>query len=327
VNDVGVVVIGRNEGQRLQHCLRSVSATSTALVYVDSGSSDGSVELARGMGAEVIELDPAVPFSAARALNAGWEHLLERAPGIEWVQFVAADCVLVDGWLEQARGELQHRPEVAMVCGRQREEFPGASVYTRLADIEWDVPAGEGKDCSGVAMARVSALRQVGGFNAVLIAGEEPELCLRLRRQGWKTLRVDAEMARHEMQMHHWRQWWRRTVRAGYAYAAGAWLHGRAAERLWVHESLSIWFWSLLLPVLAWAGALPTRGLSLWLLVGYPALTVRIVRRMQRRGYSTGDGLAYALSCVLGKFAQLLGQLRFLREQMTRQPGHLIEYK
>ena len=176
-------------------------------------------------------------------------------------------------------------------------------------------------------MMRVSALRQVGGFNPALLAGEEPELCLRLRRQGWKTLRVDAEMARHEMQMHHWRQWWRRSVRTGYAYAAGTWLHGRGPERFRVHECLSIWFWGLWLPLLAWGGALPTRGLSLLLLLGYPALALRIVRRMRQRGCSARDGLAYSLSCVVGKFPQLLGQGRFLRAQWSGQPASLIEYK
>jgi GT2 family glycosyltransferase len=327
VNRVGVVIIGRNEGERLQRCLRSVSAESTPVVYVDSGSSDGSVALARGMGIEVLELDATAPFTAARARNAGLQHLLDRAPETEWVQFVDGDCELVDGWLELGQGELQRMPDVAVVCGRVREKHAGASAYHRIMAIELDVPPGDNADCAGVAMMRVEALRQVGGFNPALLAGEEAELCLRLRRQGWKTLRVDAKMARHQMQMYHWRQWWRRAVRTGYAYAAGAWLHGRGPERLWVHESLSIWFWGLWLPLLAWAGALATRGLSLLLHLGYPALALRIVRRMRRRGYSPRDGLAYALSCVLGKFPQLIGQMRFLRAQWSGQRGCVIEYK
>jgi GT2 family glycosyltransferase len=193
--------------------------------------------------------------------------------------------------------------------------------------MEWDVPVGEDVGILRVVMLRLSALRQVGGFNSALIAGEEAELCLRLRRQGWKTLRVGAEMARHDMRMSHWTQWWRRSVRAGYGYAEGAWRYGRAPERLRVHESLSIGFWGLVLPAVAWGAALPTRGLSLLLLLGYPALALRIVRRKRQQGNSRGDSLVYALSCVLGKFPQLGGQLRFLRARASGRTGRLIEYR
>jgi len=327
VNTLGVVVIGRNEGERLRRCLRTIPAQLVPVVYVDSGSSDGSAELARGMGFEVLELDATVPFTAARAINAGWKHLLDRAPELQWVQVVAGDCELENGWLERGRSELRRRKDIAVVCGHQREKSPQTSVYSRLADIEWDGPIGEDVQCPGSAMMRVSALREVGGYNPTLIGGEEPELFLRLRRHGWKTLRVDAQMSQHDMDMHQFRQWWQRTIRAGYGYATGAWMHGRAAERFWVRESLSIWFWGLLVPLLAWGAALPTRGISLLLLLGYPALVLRIVRRMRKRGYPLADGLLYALACVVAKFPQLLGQLRFLRARLSGQPAALIEYK
>jgi GT2 family glycosyltransferase len=325
--DLGVVIFGRNEGDRLRRCLQSVRPESAATVYVDSGSSDGSVELALRMGMNVLALDPAVNFTAARACNAGWQALLDRVPAIQWLQFLAGDCELAGTWLETGRNELQHRPDVGVVCGRLREKAADASVFGRLIAIEWDAPTGDDVDCAGVAMMRVSALREVGGFNAALIAGEEPELCLRMRSKGWKTVRTDAEMGRHEMAMHHWTQWWRRAVRAGYGYAAVAWLHRRSAGHFWFHESASIWFWGLLLPLLTWGFAWPTRGLSLLLLLGYPALALRIVRRLLQRGYSIQDGLLYAASCMVGKFPQLEGQMRFLRNQWTGRVGRLIEYK
>jgi len=324
---MGVVIFGRNEAERLERCLRSVDLQTTEAVYVDSGSSDGSVTLVRAMGVEVLELDPTRPFTAGRACNEGWQHLAERAPDLEYVQLLAADCQLADGWLEQGISELQRRPDVAAVCGRLREKSRDASVYKRLADMEWDVAVGEDVDFAGLAMLRLSALRQVGGFDPTLIAGEEPELCLRLRRQGWKTLRVASEMAQHDMRMSHWQQWWRRAVRTGYGYAEGAWRYGRAPERLWVHESLSTGFWGLVLPVLAWAAAWPTRGLSLLSLLGYPALMLRLVPRQRRRGYSYADSLLYALSCVLAKFPQLVGQMRFLHGLVRRRPSRLIKYK
>ncbi len=65
--DVGVVVIGRNEGERLVRSLESVVGKAAAVVYVDSASSDQSVANARRIGADVVELDRSEPFTAARA--------------------------------------------------------------------------------------------------------------------------------------------------------------------------------------------------------------------------------------------------------------------
>src|SRR3989338_5153548 len=72
---LGVVAIGRNEGGRLNSCLRSVAHLAGAVVYVDSGSTDGSAALARALGITVVALDLHLPFPAGRARNAGFQHL------------------------------------------------------------------------------------------------------------------------------------------------------------------------------------------------------------------------------------------------------------
>src|SRR5262245_37640182 len=133
----GVVVIGRNEGERSRQCLMSLPETG-AIVYVDSGSNDGSVELARGLGVEVIELDIRVPFTAARARNVGFRRLRQISPDIEYVQFLDGDCTLIAGWLEDACVLLNQHPDVAAVCGRRCERYPGRSIYNWLCDREWD---------------------------------------------------------------------------------------------------------------------------------------------------------------------------------------------
>lgn len=181
---VGVVVIGRNEGNRLKECLLSVLKRETTVVYVDSGSTDGSVALARSLGVHVVELDLSIPFTAGRSRNAGFEHLLHVNPDTEFVQFVDGDCRIVKGWLERAVQELVTQPKVVVVCGRRREEFPTHSIYNLLCDIEWNTPVGEAKACGGDSMMRVLALKQAVGFNPSLIVGEEPELCVRLRQAG-----------------------------------------------------------------------------------------------------------------------------------------------
>ena len=206
MNEVGIVTIGRNEGERLRLCSKSVAGRGHSVVYVDSGSSDGSVSLARSMGIEVVELDLSLPFTAARARNAGLERLLQARSRGRFVQIMDGDCEVVPGWLEQAREVLVTRPDVALVFGRRRERFPEQSIYNLLADIEWgEGPVGESKYCNGDILGRVEALRQVGGYNAALIAGEDPDLAIRIRQYGWLILRIDAEMTLHDMAMTRFR--------------------------------------------------------------------------------------------------------------------------
>jgi glycosyltransferase involved in cell wall biosynthesis len=321
VVSIGVVGIGRNEGKRLQQCLLSAIGEGRTVVYVDSGSTDGSVVLAKSLGVYVVELDLSIPFTAARARNVGFEYLLTVQPDIEFVQFVDGDCLIVEGWFERAVNELVANPDVVVVCGRRREQFPHNSVYNLLCDIEWNTPVGEAKACGGDAMMRVGALKKVGGYNPTLIAGEEPELCVRLRRQGGKILRIDAEMTLHDVQMTRFGQWWKRSIRNGHAYAEGAWLHGHSPERHWVKESRRIWFWGLLMPGLAIASAIPTKGLSIILLV------YRVYRFVHQRGYKSQDAFAYALFCVLDKFPQLQGQIKFHISRLLKQQSTIVEYK
>jgi GT2 family glycosyltransferase len=305
----GVVVIGRNEGERLRRCLEAPALKDVPRLYVDSASSDGSPALARSLGWEVAELDASRPLSAARARNEGFQRLLERVPDLDAVQFVDGDCVPAEGWIEQAARELEARADAAIVAGRLRERNPEASVYNRLCALEWDVPLGDAENCGGIALVRTSAFRQAEGFRAGLIAGEEPELCLRLRRAGWKIRQIDAEMASHDADMTRFSQWWKRTVRTGQGYAQSTALHGM---RFFGRMNLGILFWALILPLAAAGAAWPTRGWSLLLLAVYPLLVVRIAAGRWRKGGRAGHAWLYAFFCVLAKFPLLVGQARYL---------------
>lgn len=327
LSTTGLVAIGRNEGERLRLCLESVVNQVAQVVYVDSGSTDGSVQLARSLGVEVVELDLSIPFTAARARNAGFARLLELSPHLDYVQFVDGDCEVVHGWLDRAQQELDANPHAVVICGRRRERFPKATIYNRLCDIEWNTPIGEALACGGDAMMRISALRAVGGYNPTLIAGEEPELCVRLRQNGGKILRIDSEMTLHDAQMTHFSQWWKRSVRAGYAYAEGAFLHGAPPEQHWVKETRSIRLWGLIVPSIALVGALPTQGWSLLLLMGHGVMTFRIYQYSCKiAGYAPPDALLFASACMLAKFPQAQGQLRFYWGRVFNQPSQLIEY-
>ena len=314
---IAAVVIGRNEGARLVACLASMPASVARVVYVDSGSTDGSCAAARAAGAEVVELDLARPFTAARARNAGVAAL--RAPGdrCAFVQFVDGDCMLAPGWVDRAAGFLARTPRAAVACGRRRERFPEASVYNRLADLEWDRPPGPTESCGGDAMMRLDAFDAVGGFDPGLIAGEEPDLCARLHAAGWEIWRLDAEMTLHDAAMTRFGQWWRRSRRAGHAAAEGAERHPRGSDPRRVLRALG---WGLLLPGGALAGALATP----WALLALPA---QVVRLALRAGAGRRLSWEWAVFTMLGKLPEALGIAEYHLRRRLRRRARLIEYK
>ena len=323
---LGLVVIGRNEGNLLRQCLLSAIAEIEYIVYVDSGSTDGSVNLARSLGVDLVELDMTQPFTAGRARNEGFCYLIKKYPEIKLVQFVDGDCEIVYKWLETAQKTLEDRVDLAIACGRRRERYPEKFIYNRLCDLEWDTPVGETKACGGDFMVRVEAFQQVDGFNSSLIAGEEPELCIRLRQQGWKILRIDADMTLHDARMSNIGQWWQRALRGGHAYAEGAWLYGRTPERHWVKESRSIWFWGLFLPLLTIALLLPTKGLSLLLLALYILVIYRVYSHLDSQ-LDRQSAWFYAIHCIMSKFPQTQGQIKFHFVRLRGKRSSLIEYK
>ncbi len=324
---LGVVVIGRNEGERLRRCLAALAGRASCLVYVDSGSSDGSVELAARMGAQIVDLDLSIPFTAARARNAGLAKLRELNPSLELVQFVDGDCELVADWMAKASAKILDDPTLAVVCGRLRERYPDASIYNHLCDMEWNSPVGYAETSGGIALMRIQAFAEVHGFNPDLIAGEEPDLCLRLRQRGYRILRIDAEMGWHDANIKRLGQWLKRSVRSGHAYAEVFARHRHEPERYFARQVRSGMIWGVAVPALTLGLLWPSGGWSSILLGSYLVLAVRIFRFSRRRGFSPADARLYTLSCVLDRFPSAYGQLCYWARRALGKRSALIEYK
>jgi glycosyltransferase involved in cell wall biosynthesis len=323
-DQVAVVIIGRNEGSRLLSCLQSLVMQAPQIVYVDSGSTDDSVNTALNAGAVVVALDMAVPFTAARARNEGFERVRKLYPLAEYVQFVDGDCEVAPEWLKSAVDFLDEHQAVAAVCGRRSERFPEKTIYNQLCDMEWDTPVGETKACGGDVLMRMRAFESVHGFRSDLIAGEEPELCVRLRANRWKIWRIDQEMTIHDAAMTKFSQWWKRSMRAGHAFAEGAYLHGAPPERHWVLESRRIWIWGFVIPVAILLIGLVSFKLSVFILLIYP---LQIVRLGMRSSGQVKNKWIRAVFLVLGKFPEMVGQLKFYQRLWSGKQGRLIEYK
>jgi GT2 family glycosyltransferase len=316
---LGIVAIGRNEGERLSRCLSSIPE-DIKIVYVDSASTDDSVMIARALGAEVVDLDLSIPFTAARARNTGFARLVKLVPDLEYVQFIDGDCELERGWLATGRDFLERNPQAGAVCGRRRERNPERSIYNRFCDDEWDTPVGPAAACGGDVLMRSEAFVAVDGYDLTLIAGEEPELCSRMRESGWQIWRIDAPMTIHDAAMYQFGQWWKRAVRSGYGYAQ-VWhkTRGSTGSDLYGRELARAGFWALGVPLVALVAALAW-GLPGLLLA--PLLwLLQLVRLAARHGRDKGVHL------LIAKAAECLGAARYLQAFVLRRQKRAIYYK
>ena len=327
---IGIVAIGRNEGHRLVPCLESILEQNTKrIVYVDSGSHDGSAELARSMGFPVVELGSFRKFSAGRARNAGYYFLRHRFPTMQFVQFVDGDSMLRPGWIKRGVAELVSEDRVAMVCGHVDEKFAASSIFKRMCQIEWHGAVGDISACGGNAMLRSEAFASVNGFNPDVVAAEDNELCARLRFDGYSIRRIDAPMVLHDSPVMTTRQWWKRSEREGQCYLQVAALHWHSSERTFVKPLMSACFWGLLLPTLLvaltliWNASFLAFGLAIYVLL---AMKVAVSTSKTKHA-STVDSLLYGCFCVLGKLPQCIGIAKTLSNWARSQPSRLIEYE
>ena len=177
-------------------------------------------------------------------------------------------------------------------------------------------------------MVRVRVFQQVGGFRADVIAAEDDEFSIRVRRQGWKILMIDAPMATHDAAIASFGQWWRRNRRAGHAYAQVAALHGGGDERYFVRDRRRILIWGLALPVASLAAAPFLHCISLLVLLClYGLQFAHIVRGCRKRGWASRDAWAYSFFTVISRFPSLQGLLEYYWRRMRRRPMTIIEYK
>lgn len=325
---LGLVLIGRNEGERLRICLESIPEAVGAVVYVDSGSSDGSVELAESHGVSVVKLDMARPFTAARARNEGFAHLVELGDSLEVVQFVDGDCGVVEGWLEKATVLLATHRDWLAVCGWRRERFPENSIYNRWCDLEWtQAPIGDvdGLGFGGDVMIRIDAFREVGGYDADLIAGEDPELSARLGTLEGRIVRVDEAMTLHDADIRTVGQWWSRSLRAGHAYAEVSARHAEAG--VFRRNMRSVVLWGAALPLIAIAGLLTFGAAFAFVVALYLLQIVRIARGLDPARFLLTHRLLWGVSCMVSQAPKLVGLLTYLRNRRTGATQEIIEYK
>jgi GT2 family glycosyltransferase len=321
-HEIGFVVIGRNEGKRLARCLASIASVSDRIVYSDSGSTDDSLALAKSMGAETVVADGS-PATAARGRNTGFEALRKHFPDCDLVHFIDGDCVIEPGWVEEAARFLREHPGAAIACGRRFEAHPDASFYNRVIDDEWNTPVGRALACGGDALMRVDAFEQVGGFRSGLIAGEEPDLCARLREAGWEIWRLDARMTRHDAAIHSLSQWMGRAARSGYGYAQVWNAEPNSSNRPYRRQIASAFAWAAAIPAVIVVAALAAR--QPLLLLAIPAVYIlQTARIAARKGIASAYSWKYAGLMMFAKLGEAKGILKYF---LTSRSDLSFDYK
>jgi cellulose synthase/poly-beta-1,6-N-acetylglucosamine synthase-like glycosyltransferase len=327
---VSAVVIGRNEGDRLSRCLESVVAMAPVggpveLIYVDTASTDDSVERASNLGAKVIQVNPVRPC-AAIGRNAGW-----RVARSAIILFLDGDTILAHDFVACATEEFQD-PTVAVVFGDRREINIERSIYNRVLDLDWIVPPSPEVLCGGDAMIRREVLERAGGYDERLIAGEDAELCTRIRTLGYKIVHLNRRMVGHDLAISQFWQYWRRSIRTGYAYAEVSERFRRTNSPVWYGQARRNRLHGVVM--LAIAGGLPILGIAtrsfapiVAAIAIVTALSIRTAMRSRWKCEDFGTRLLYGIHSQLGQIPIFFGQVKYQTDRLFGRTGELIEYK
>jgi glycosyltransferase involved in cell wall biosynthesis len=330
IRNLSIVIIGRNEGERLIRCLESVRTVrakegEVEIIYVDSDSTDGSPEVAASFGAKVVILHGG-KRTAARGRNAGWQQAV--AP---YVLFLDGDTILHPDFPQAACKILEANPGVAAVWGHRRELHPERSVFNRVLDLDWIYPPGALDYCGGDVLMRRSALAEVDGYDAELIAGEEPELCRRLRARGYRILHIDAPMTGHDLNMTKLSQYWWHAIRAGYAYAELSNRYRNSADPMWLLESRRNVrrgvFWMAWLALIIVTVAFSPLWTPLLLALGATFVSRSAWKARYKAPSQRVLLLLFGVHSHFQQIPILFGQLKFLRDRLSGRPQTQIEYK
>lgn len=322
---LAIVVIGRNEGERLRRCIDTLLQISAQIVYVDSGSTDSSVQMARSRQVYVVDLDMSSPFSASRARNTGFRAARREFPDAQFVQFVDGDCDVAPTWLATGVAFLESRPDVVAVYGALSERHPEHSLYNLHCHHTWNPgEAGETDFFGGNFMARTTTFEAVDGFREDVIDSEDHELAVRMRLTGGKVWYLDAPMAIHDLAMSRFSQWWRRTLLGGYGNGQVVSLHrsapGRPHQQAWYRS----WLWGFWLPAFVLVLTVLIGPLGLLPLLLY---SVSFVRTYVRRPEAGGRHAGFALLSIFSNFAEATGQARFLLDRLGGRSARIVKDK
>ena len=197
--ELSIIIIARNEAKHIEQAITSVLRAiqpfpHAEVILVDSASTDDTVTIARRYPITIARLRPSWPLSAAAARYIGMK--VSRGT---YLMHLDGDMELDAAWLPRALPVLKAHPQAAGVDGYYRNLTPREGQPPEIHDEHrsYDPAPVPVRYFTGAALYRRAALEAVGGFNPYLISEEEPELCIRLRGNGYQLLRLPYLMGIH----------------------------------------------------------------------------------------------------------------------------------
>jgi glycosyltransferase involved in cell wall biosynthesis len=244
VPPLAAVIVARNEETRIGECIESVREAGMAfegfeVVVVDSRSTDRTADIARRHDVRTVRIRPAIRCTAALARVVG-----QRMTRSRHVLFVDGDTIIERNWLVRAVDLLDAQRDLAGIGGMLREVYyRGGTRVGEIADFFRMGPGiEEAYQLGGNALYRRAALERVGSFHGGVISHEEAELAGRLRRTGYRLVRIPATVGTHHTGARDtFAEGWRR-FRSGLMVGYGQvlrlglgtplfWSHARALNR------------------------------------------------------------------------------------------------
>ncbi|MGE5374477.1 MAG: glycosyltransferase family 2 protein [Bacteroidota bacterium] len=238
-NRITVVMITRNRGDQIRTALGHLQQLPEhpRLIVVDNGSSDGTVAVARSMGA------PVEVLALHENLGSGGRNVGVSKATTPYVAFSDDDSWWQPGALSRAADLFDADPTLGLLAARilvgpdqKLDPLSHAMATSPLAGPDSRSSGRVGVPIVGFAacgtVIRRSAFLETGGFERRFgVGGEEQVLALDLLRKGWQMVYVDeivayhhpspvrdpAKRMRHEVRNALWSAWLRRPARSAWA--------------------------------------------------------------------------------------------------------------
>lgn len=205
---ISVVIPVKDGGDDLRRCLEALNSQAVdeevEIVIVDSGSEDGTPELARAMGAHVHEI-PAADFNHGETRNLG-----ARLASGDVIVYTVDDALPVDdSLLRNLTAPLRDEPGLAATFGRHlpREGAPPHQVFYIDARYGPKPRRHTATNVGGLAVSQAmfsnvaSAIRRdvldVVPFASDIVIAEDAEWCSRALRAGHDVAYVPTAVVRH----------------------------------------------------------------------------------------------------------------------------------
>jgi len=310
------VVIGINCEKTLFSCLESIQKSDyyniTEIIYVDGGSNDTSIKIAKSVrGVKVVALSDDRP-TPGKGRNAGWQ--ISKG---EWIHFFDADTVVDKIWISKAVECVNDN--TAAIYGQRKEMYPCANVFHIIADLEWKVTFLSAKFFGGDVLIKKSVLEKTGGYDTDLIAGEDPELSSRIINKGWKIKKIYRLMCYHNINMNSLCQYFKRSFRSGYAFADAGIKMLRANEKGWtlqIARILSKPALIIFLLAIYAAGRSWVMILLIFLTIFFPLLKLKHFQKKYDLTLKTS--FIYSLHCILVLWIELIGVICYFAQRINK---------